>query len=74
MVDLHVTPIEFGQIQDAIDQTTRTAMLIRDPTINVYAIVARVLGDDVARSIGSYQARIVVHFQGDISERVTVSA
>ena len=76
MIDLHVTPDEFNQLRDAIDQSTRTAMLTthwytRLPEFDAYAVVARVLGDDVAQAIGFDRARLVVHFDNVVPQRLT---
>lgn len=71
MIDVHVTPDEFNQLRDAIDQATRTAVFIDDPAVDVYPIVSLVLGDDVARSVRGECARLVVHFDSVIPQRLT---
>lgn len=70
MIDLHVTPDEFRQLQDAIDQVTRTAMALTHQSAHL-SVVASVLGDDVAQSIAYQQARLVIHYDGTpIQQRI----
>jgi hypothetical protein len=76
VIDLHVTPDEYNQLYDAIDQATRTAMLATHwhagmPDVDTYSVIGRVLGNEVAQAIGFQTARLVVHFDNVVSQRVT---
>lgn len=76
MIDLHVTPDEYNQLRDAIDQSTRTAMLTTHwhaglPDGDAYAAVSHVLGDEVAQAIRFQAVRLVVHFDNIVPQRLS---